>query len=1081
MSKVMETTSLSALLHRIAGEYRAKASIFEIPEAGFRPIFALEAESPGLEVMGKRVSIPLGPAAGPHTQIAPNLVAAWLAGSRVFELKTVQVMDRLEIEKPCILALDEGHNTEWSTELSLDEAREEYLRAWIAINLLAELWSPRPRDFFFNMSIGYTLEGIRGERVDAFIEGLRNPASGGYWKVALGELESFVASPHFARAFGASARAKVTALLSRFPAAPLHSVTLSTMHGCPPAEIEAIGSYLMEKKGFDTYVKLNPTLLGYDEARSILDATEWKGVGLKRHTFEADLQFDDALGLVSRLGELAEVQGRRFGIKLSNTLANENDGARLPGAERYMSGRALFPLTIRLAARLAGALPDFPRRFSYCGGVSALNAGELVAAGLGPLTVATDILKPGGYLRLSDMARAVVGALTEQARSGNSTAKGGGAPGSPTVPILLRGEGRPDSKRLARIASEALVRPEYRQGWKSHDAYIEGPLPLFDCFAAPCIEACPVNQKVPEYIRLVADGRPAESLAMILADNPLPCITGTLCDHVCQAACSRNDYEGSVAIRAVKLAAANAASIPVEGDSRSPNAKQAAGILPRVAVIGAGPAGLAAAHYLAQAGVPVTVFDRDGEAGGVVSNVVPSFRIPREAIEKDLARIKKLGAEFRMGSGVKDGAALRKEGFTSIIVASGAPVARELRLEGEGLRVVDALAFLAATARGDGDFAGVQSVLVAGGGNTAMDAVRRASRIKGVQSVAISYRRSRRDMPAEREEVEAAIAEAFAVGTKKPLIDMSLPERVRPGHVLLRTMKAGDKDASGRRAPVPSEETMELECDLLIAAIGEMPDADFLAGFGIGVGKDGRPQVDRDTGAAGTADIYVAGDARRGPASIIGAEADGRAAAKTILEGAGIHPAVTRYTPPPAVPADLARRGDLAESLPVTDPGFLVREAARCLACDSACHRCVEVCPNRAYFIVPVAPGSKSAQILHLDALCNECGNCGSFCPWDGEPWNGKPTLFSDAKALSSSSNAGFALVTEKGTEGAPTWRLHFRASPRGEIRQLPFESWFAQAEPLGKNPDTGEDADRMVALARQVLRDHPYLVGGPR
>jgi len=1055
----METTGLTALLGRIAGEYAAKRSIFEIPEEAFKAVFDLEAESVGLVVMGQRVSIPLGPAAGPHSQMAPNLVAAWLAGSRVFELKTVQQNDRLEIEKPCILALDEGHNTEWSTEYSLDEAREEYLRAWIAINLLAELWSPRPRDFIFNMSVGYTLEGIKGPRMDAFIEGLRDPASGAYWKDALAELEVFVDSPAFARAFGRDAVARVAALVSRFPASPIHSTTISTMHGCPPSEIEAIGRHLIEKKGFDTYVKLNPTLLGHEEARSILDATGWKDIIVKPHTFEADLQFGDAVALVRTLSESAEVQGRRFGVKLSNTLANANEGGRLPGEERYMSGRALFPLTIRLAARLAEALPDFPRRFSYCGGVSALNARELVAAGLGPLTVATDILKPGGYLRLAAMARGAIGALAEEKEAPK------GAKGS-------RLEGRPSLERLTRLAAEARTRPEYAKGWKEHDASIAKPLPLFDCFAAPCVEACPVGQKVPEYIRLAADDRPAEALAVILADNPLPCVTGTLCDHVCQSACSRNDYEGPVQIRAVKLAVTQAASLPA-----SPAPRPAAGA-PKVAVVGAGPAGLSAAHFLASAGVPVAVFDRDREAGGVVANVVPGFRIPAERRSRDIERIQSLGAEFRLGTEVKDLEALRAEGFAAFVVATGAPVARILALEGKGPRVVDALEFLAATSRGDGDFAGTRRVLVAGGGNTAMDALRRATRIKGVKCVMVSYRRGREDMPAEREEVEVALGEAaalggFAPGMEGPLLEMSLPERLEPGLAILRRMKGGERDASGRRAPLPSEETFALDCDLVIAAIGETPDPAFLARFGIQVGKDGKPLADPATGAAGHPSVYVAGDALRGPASIIAAEADGRKAARAIMDAAGIAYQVTSYAPPPPDPIALASRGVLLAPLQASDPGFLSREAERCLACDSSCRRCVEVCPNRAYFVVPASRGEPCDQILHLDSLCNECGNCGSFCPWQGEPWNGKPTLFSDVVSLAASTNAGFAFQAEGGTPAAPAWRLVWRARPKGETRELAFDAWYA----FGL-ASAADDA-RMIDLARRVLRDHSYLLGG--
>ena len=217
------------------------------------------------------------------------------------------------------------------------------------------------------------------------------------------------------------------------------------MHGCPPDEIERIGSYLIEEKGFDSFVKLNPTLLGFDAARRILDETGWKDIEIRRDNFEHDLQFADALGLIATLDAKAKAMGRSFGIKLSNTLANANSSAFLPGDERYMSGRALFPLTVALAAKLAAALPDWDRASPTAAAPGPKNAGELVAAGLGPITIATDILKPGGYLRLLPAARAAVAAL----------------PSSPN---------RPDAAALARFADSALALPEYRAHWKSGKA-----------------------------------------------------------------------------------------------------------------------------------------------------------------------------------------------------------------------------------------------------------------------------------------------------------------------------------------------------------------------------------------------------------------------------------------------------------------------------------------------------------------------------------------------------------------------------------------------------------------------------------
>jgi putative selenate reductase len=1046
----MDTTGLGDLLARVAGEYRAKRSIFEIPEKAFQKTFELEAGSPGLEVMGKRVSLPVGPAAGPHSQIAPNLIAAYLAGARVFELKTVQENDSLEIAKPCIDALDEGHNTEWSTELSLTAAREEYLRGWMAVNLLASIFSASPGSFIFNMSVGYTLAGIKGAKMDAFIEGMRAPAETEFWKNALRDLEAFVEGDSFRSAFGGAgsgALAKARDLVANFPSSPVHSVCLSTMHGCPPDEIERIGSYLIQEKGFDTFVKLNPTLLGFDSARRILDETGWKDIKIRRDNFEHDLQFSDALGLVATLDAKAKAKGRSFGIKLSNTLANANSSAFLPGDERYMSGRALFPLTVRLAAELAAALPDWGSRFSYCGGAWARNAGELVAAGLGPLTIATDILKPGGYLRLLPAARAAVAAL----------------PSSPN---------RPDAAALSRLADSALALPEYRALWKSGKAEIKKPLPLFDCFAAPCVEACPVGQKVPEYIRLKAEGASTEALALILADNPLPFITGTLCDHVCQEACCRNDYEGSVEIRAVKLACAKAASLPARA------APHNASFEGKVAVIGAGPAGLACAHHLALAGVSVTVFDEAAEPGGVPANVIPRFRIPRADIAADVDRISSLGAEFRFGVHLDSLEGLKTEGFTSFFVCVGAPVPKKLPIAGDAVPVVDALSFLEATSRPSSGVAGGEAawpygnpknIVVAGGGNTAMDAARVALRIPGVEEVLISYRRSREDMPADEEELANALEE----GAK--LMYLSLPERAFDGpdgpRLSLRVMTRGERDSSGRSSPKPTDETLSVECDLLVAAVGEGPDAALLAAMGLDCGPSGIPAFDPATQAASRPglhagpDIYVGGDAAHGPASIISAAADGRRAAYAILRAAGIEPPHSAYVPSKPDADRLAARGEFAESAAPSSPAFVSREAERCLRCDSVCLRCVEVCPNRANFALPLSPAGlgelrQSIQILHIDALCNECGNCGVFCPYEGKPFREKPTLFKSRAAMEASKNVGFLFGKES--------TLIMRGDPGSSIVETSTGEWSRE--------DWGGP---MAALARAVFRDQRYLIGG--
>ena len=204
--------------------------------------------------------------------------------------------------------------------------------------------------------------------------------------------------------------------------------------------------------------------------------------------------------------------------------------------------------------------------------------------------------------------------------------------------------------------------------------------------------------------------------------------------------------------------------------------------------------------------------------------------------------------------------------------------------------------------------------------------------------------------------------------------------------------------------------------------------------------------------------------------------ADGRRAAYAIMRAAGIEPRAFPYVPAPVDKAKLAKRGRLAASLPSSDKGFLAREAERCLACDSACLRCVEVCPNRANMAIPVdlgfaSPFTQAIQILHVDRLCNECGNCGLFCPYEGEPYRGKPTLFDSEVALGASHNAGFAFRPQSadgGDRARPT--LVLRSAPDTAVIDLSFPEWESRAS-----------QSSLEALAFTVLRDHPYMIGGKR
>jgi putative selenate reductase len=381
---------------------------------------------------------------------------------------------------------------------------------------------------------------------------------------------------------------------------------------------------------------------------------------------------------------------------------------------------------------------------------------------------------------------------------------------------------------------------------------------------------------------------------------------------------------------------------------------------------------------------------------------------------------------------------------------------------------VDALEFLGAAHASRGGFDGHQAIVVVGGGNTAMDAARVAARLPGGPQVSLLYRRSRAEMPADREEFEAALADGVVYA------ELSLPERMLPAsgnvpsRLCVREMELGAPDASGRRAPVATSRVREMPCDLVIAAVGENPDRTLFEGLGVQVGRDGRPVVDTLTMATTKPGIYAAGDARRGPSSIIAGVADGRLAAYAILRAAGLEPTIGMSTPGVPDDAKLSRRGEILPSLPVDHPDFVSREAERCLACDSACLRCVEVCPNRANVALPVAPGgalTQAIQIVHVDDQCNECGNCGFFCPYDGDPYLGKPTLFRDEASLRISGNAGFAFA---GPAAAPTLIVRGEMGREAAVSTLAFVDWNRAAA-----------ASSLLAIARTIHESHRYLLAG--
>lgn len=371
----------AVLITRMFQELERKGAIFDYPAR--RLVQRPAGRDLSVSIHGHRASAPFGPAAGPHTQLAQNIVLAWLAGGRVMELKTVQIKDDLEIPRPCIDMQTIGFNVEWSQELSLKQSLEEYVKAAMLIEMLkAEGLAPDFGDTVFDMSVGYDLAGIRSPKVRAFLDGMKNAAE------VIERLRGQI--PDSFQRFRDLA----------FPTKISDTLTLSTFHGCPPEEIESIGAFLLEEAGLHLVVKLNPTLLGRQTLNGILrDRLGYADLLVPDAAFAKDARWEQVEGIVQRLSELAHRLGRGFGVKFSNTLLVKNHRSFFPGEkEMYLSGPPLHVLAIALVQKFRQTFGDrFP--ISFSAGIDAANFADAVALGLKPVSVCSDLLKVGGYGR----------------------------------------------------------------------------------------------------------------------------------------------------------------------------------------------------------------------------------------------------------------------------------------------------------------------------------------------------------------------------------------------------------------------------------------------------------------------------------------------------------------------------------------------------------------------------------------------------------------------------------------------------------------------------------------------------------
>ena len=444
MSDVMKTMPFEKILKITLEDYYTKGKIFGIEEKDFYRDIDNSIE---MNFCKEYLRFPVGPAAGPHTQLTQNFLAAYLTGSRYFEPKTVQIVDGKQMQemiaRPCIDVKNVGYNVEWSTELTVEEAKNEYIKASILLQVIGiELGLSDVKDFIFNISVGYDLKGIQSKKISDFIDDLKDAKDTEIFKECIDVLKKNINK--FKR-FKVEDIDKINSKISNI-------ITLSTMHGCKASEI------------------LDITLLGYDAVREILDNLGYNDIELKIEDFKNDLQFDMAKEIIAKLLQIAKENNVTFGVKLTNTLPVVNNRNIMPGDSMYMSGKPLYPIAINVAKEIASEFKDI--KMSISGGIDKNNVLDVFNTGIAPITIATLFLQPKGYANNNPVL--------------NEMKKLGHAPKELNI------------EALNELANKSKNDANYKN--KGNGKILEDKLETFDCLKSCgiCVDVCPnrANMKV---------------------------------------------------------------------------------------------------------------------------------------------------------------------------------------------------------------------------------------------------------------------------------------------------------------------------------------------------------------------------------------------------------------------------------------------------------------------------------------------------------------------------------------------------------------------------------------------------------
>lgn len=530
---------------------------------------------------------------------------------------------------------------------------------------------------------------------------------------------------------------------------------------------------------------------------------------------------------------------------------------------------------------------------------------------------------------------------------------------------------------------------------------------------APCQAACPAGLDIPNYVALVGTEKYRDALALIREDVPLPGSLGRICEHPCERACRRAKVDKAISICALKRVAYDEAKEQSKDFTTLPVRRYRQ----RVAVVGAGPAGLSAAYFLSKRGYGVTVFEAMPEPGGMLAYGIPPYRLPRQVLRDEIARIKSMGVEIRVNSPVKGEQGIRqllKEGYSAVFLGTGAwqgsvPIAGAEQYRGvyDGITFLKEINQVLLDKETPPDLSG-KKVVVVGGGNVAIDAARVSLRL-GAAEVRIVYRRTREEMPALVEEIVDAEHEGIIFDFLVSPVSVA-GENEQVSHLTCLKNKLSEPDASGRRKPVSVEGSeYNLAADLVVFATGQQPDLSYLEFEGVEVTKN-RITVDPLTLETSLPGVFAGGDAVTGPASAVKAMAAGKQAAAAIdayLRGeqpsASIQYPLKRKSinPMPVTAEQKSLTGQVKlhdlymedkqhsfeEIMQAVSKEAAAAEAARCLRCDMciACGRCVEVCQQQvgagALQLGYVREEEPLTDFLRPGEKCIGCGTCFINCP----------------------------------------------------------------------------------------------------